>query len=191
MKIKFFLLAVILTATFGINLYAGAGCASCEHDHGTEVKAATEVKTEVKADDSCPDGVCASDKHEHKSTEAAAKEPVKESGDAPATVNTLGLKTLISSGVPLTILDARSGKYDDGRRIPGAQSLNAESKAEEIAKVLPNKESLVITYCANLKCPASHKLYTHLKSLGYTNLIEYPEGIDGWVAAGNPVNAPK
>ena len=186
MKIKFFLLAVILTATFGINLFAGEGCASCEHDHGAEVKAATEIKTEVKAEP-CPDGACTSDKHEHKANEAAAK----ESGDAPATVNTLGLKTLISSGVPLTILDARAGKYDDGRRIPGAQSLNAESKAEEIAKVLPNKESLVITYCANLKCPASHKLYTHLKSLGYTNLIEYPEGIDGWVAAGNPVNAPK
>lgn len=191
MKIKFFLLAVILTATFGINLFAGEGCASCEHDHGTEVKAVSEAKNEVKADDSCPDGTCASDKHEHKATEAAAKEPVKESGDAPATVNTLGLKTLISSGVPLTILDARAGKYDDGRRIPGAQSLNAESKAEDIARVLPNKESLIVTYCANLNCPASHKLYTHLKSIGYTNLIEYPEGIDGWVAAGNPVNAPK
>ncbi|HMM60116.1 MAG TPA: rhodanese-like domain-containing protein, partial [Candidatus Rifleibacterium sp.] len=73
----------------------------------------------------------------------------------------------------------------------GALSLNAESKAEEIAKVLPNKESLIVTYCANLNCPASHKLYTHLKSLGYTNLSEYTEGIDGWVAAGNPVNAPK
>ncbi len=95
------------------------------------------------------------------------------------------------SGVPLTILDARSGQYDDGKRIPGALSLNAESKPEEIAKVLPNKEGLIITYCANLKCPASDMLYKHLKSLGYSNLLEYPEGIQGWIEAGNPVKPAK
>ncbi|HAE41273.1 MAG TPA: sulfurtransferase, partial [Candidatus Riflebacteria bacterium] len=88
-------------------------------------------------------------------------------------------------------LDARSGKYDDGKRIADALSLNAESKPEEVSKVLPKKDALIVTYCANLKCPASNALYNHLKSLGYTNLIEYPEGIQGWIEAGNPVKATK
>ena len=180
---------MILTATFGINLYAGAGCASCEHGHGAEVKAATEVKTEVKADESCPDGVCASDKHDHKATEAAAKTR-QRSGDAPATVNTLGLKP--SSAVaflsPFSMPEQANTMMEEEFPVPCLSTRNQRPK-----KSLKSFRTKIID--RNLLCqpqlPASHKLYTHLKSLGYTNLIEYPEGIDGWVAAGNPVNAPK
>lgn len=85
------------------------------------------------------------------------------------------------------IVDARSGKYDDGRRIPGAKSLNAASKVSAILTMLPEKEALIVTYCSNLNCPASGKLFKHLKSLGYKNLIEYPEGIQGWLGAGHEV----
>ena len=82
------------------------------------------------------------------------------------------------------ILDARSGKYDDGQRIPGAQSLNDKSTATEIAAVVKNKDQKIVTYCANPKCPASARLAKHLAKLGYTNIVEYPLGIQGWVAAG-------
>jgi len=85
------------------------------------------------------------------------------------------------------IFDARSGKYDDGRRIPGAKSLNDQSSKAEIQAAIPEKNTALVTYCANLKCPASEKLANHLKSLGYTNVREYPEGIEGWVAAGKAV----
>lgn len=187
MKLKALILAVILTASFGNVLFAEEGCSSCVD----AAKSATEAKTaDVKSTESCPDGVCsATDGHNHK--EAAAPAHTEEKADAPATINTLGLKTLINSKVPLIVLDARSGEFDDGKRLPGALSLNADSKAEDIAKALPSKEALIVTYCSNLKCPASHKLYTHLQSLGYTNLIEYPEGIQGWVEAGNPVTSSK
>ena len=182
MKFRFFLFSVLLIGSFAAASFAGPGCDSCATEAAHEEK---EQTTEVKASEACPDGVCATDAHEHKA------DKVDAATDVPATINTLGLKTLINSGAPLTILDARSGEFDDGRRIAGAIALNAESKAEEIAKVLPNKEALIVTYCSNVKCPASHKLYTHLRSLGYTNLIEYPEGIQGWVEAGNPVTSAK
>lgn len=104
-----------------------------------------------------------------------------------ARIDTPTLAAMIKAGTPMTLLDARSGKYDDGRRIPGAKSLNAESSAEDVAKVVPDKGSLVVTYCTNLQCPASHKLAEHLKKLGYANVVEYPFGIEGWAAAGNAV----
>jgi rhodanese-related sulfurtransferase/YHS domain-containing protein len=104
-----------------------------------------------------------------------------------ANIDTPVLKTLLSSGIPVTILDARSGKYDDGKRIPGARSLTSQAGAEEVQKVIPSKKSLVITYCANLKCPASARLAAHLRKLGYTNVMEYPEGIEGWITAGGEV----
>ena len=70
-------------------------------------------------------------------------------------------------------------------------SIQSDHIAEEIAKVVKDKASLVVTYCANLKCPASHKLAEHLGKLGYTNVVEYPYGIEGWATAGNAVETVK
>ena len=117
--------------------------------------------------------------------------PGVETASTLPTLNTAGLKVLLDSGASLTLLDARYGKYDDGRRIPGAKSLNAKSTASQIAAVIPSKESLVVTYCSNQKCPASNMLAEHLGELGYKNVIEYPYGIAGWADAGNKVNKAK
>jgi rhodanese-related sulfurtransferase len=94
---------------------------------------------------------------------------------------------MIGASTPVSILDARSGKWDDGRRIPGAKSLNAGSKDDEIAAMLPSKDALVVTYCTNTKCQASPMLAKRLREMGYKNVIELPVGIDGWEAAGQKV----
>jgi rhodanese-related sulfurtransferase len=106
---------------------------------------------------------------------------------AHPTIEVAALATLLKAKTELVLLDARAAKWDDGRRIPGARSLNAESSEKDIAAVIPAKDSLVITYCTNLKCQASPMLAKHLRELGYTNVIELPVGIDGWEAAGQKV----
>lgn len=106
-------------------------------------------------------------------------------------VNTQALKVMLSAKVPMVLLDARTGKFDDGKRLPGAKALAPDCKAEEAAKVIPAKDAFVVTYCANLHCPASHKLLDNLKKLGYTNVAKYPDGIEAWVKAGNEVVAAK
>ena len=110
---------------------------------------------------------------------------------ASAAIDTPALATLVKSGVPLVVLDARSGKYDDGRRIPGAQALSAKADAKQAAALIKSKDALVVTYCSNLKCPASRQLAQRLKTLGYTNVLEYHKGIEGWAAAGLPVSSVK
>ncbi len=102
-------------------------------------------------------------------------------------INITVLENLLESNLPMVLLDARTGKWDDKTRIPGAQSLNDKSTKDEVEKVIKNKDTLVIVYCANLKCPASNKLYIHLKKLGYKNVLEYPFGIEGWLESGNDI----
>jgi len=104
-----------------------------------------------------------------------------------AEINTSALKSLINSGVNLTLVDARTGKYDDGRRISNALNIGPEAKDEEIQGALKSKDALIVSYCANLKCPASRLLAAKLKALGYKHVLEYPQGIEGWVGEGNPV----
>jgi len=118
----------------------------------------------------------------------------KKCGDCPpavkaaaAEIQTPALKALLASGVPVVVLDARTGKFDDGRRIPGAKQLSPEATAEQAASAIPAKGALVVTYCSGVKCPASEALAARLKALGYSNILEYREGIAGWVEAGNEV----
>lgn len=102
-------------------------------------------------------------------------------------VDTKGLATLISSGVPVVILDARRGKWDDGKRIGTAQWLSYEATAQEAAEVIPALDSLVVVYCTNPHCPASLWLAAHLTELGYINILKYGEGIEEWINSGYPV----
>ncbi len=97
------------------------------------------------------------------------------------------LKIVLAARQDVVLLDARSGQYDDGRRIPGAKQLHDNCSAEEAAAAIPSKTSLIVTYCSNTRCPASDRLAKRLFALGYTNLLEYPEGIQGWCSAQNPV----
>lgn len=106
-------------------------------------------------------------------------------------INTLALENIIQSGVPVVIADARTGEYDDKTRIPGAISLAPDAGADVIGKAIKSKDTLVITYCGSLQCPASNMLYMHLKKLGYKNVLEYPFGIKGWLSAGKDVEMAK
>ena len=109
--------------------------------------------------------------------------------DAIPTVDTPALAVLLKSGAPGVILDARTGKWDDGRRVPGARTLSAKTTAEGAAALIKTKNTLVVTYCSGPKCPASHHLATRLRALGYTNILEYSHGIEGWAKAGLPIES--
>jgi rhodanese-related sulfurtransferase len=103
-------------------------------------------------------------------------------------IDTHALANLIASGVPLVILDARGGKYDDGKRIASAQKLSYEATEKQAAQVIPSLNSLIVVYCSNLQCPASDYLASRLSELGYVNILKYPEGIQEWINAGHPVH---
>ena len=124
---------------------------------------------------------------------ACAMKAAEKIGGEEAAVPTIGtatLATLLDAGIDMVLLDARGGKYDDGRRIPGAKNLPGKPEATAVAKLIPSKKALVVTYCSHTKCPASSRLAAHLRGLGYANVVEYPVGIKGWAEAGKRVEKP-
>lgn len=124
----------------------------------------------------CAAGVCMA------KVSGASADTMKE-----GVVNTAALVAMLRTKTPMTLLDARTGKFDDGNRIPGALALAPDASEAQVTAILPDKQKLVVTYCANLKCPASHMLGERLRQLGYANVLEYREGIDGWAAGGNTI----
>lgn len=109
------------------------------------------------------------------------------SAPALAAVDTATMAILLRANVPVVLLDARSERDDDGKRIPGAVRLPAGSTAYQVQQAVGRKGRLVVTYSGSLPCPASLKLYRHLRNLGYDNVLDYPDGLAGWQAAGYPV----
>lgn len=83
-----------------------------------------------------------------------------------------------------TLLDARYGEYYDGKVIPTAKHLGSNSAESVITAQLPDKKAKIITYCAGVKCPASKQLADKLRKMGYTDVTEYTEGLEGWTGAG-------
>jgi rhodanese-related sulfurtransferase len=102
-------------------------------------------------------------------------------------IDTNALAVLIASGVPLVILDARSAKWDDGKRIATAKTLTADASEEQAMELIPSKESLVVVYCSNVHCSASSHLAKRLSDLGYINILKYEAGIQEWINSGHSV----
>jgi len=90
------------------------------------------------------------------------------------------LKNLIESKTPMVLLDARTQKWDDGRRIPGGKSLPADSDPALFTETAPNKDALVVIYCGGVQCPAGKALAEKMLSEGYTHVLEYAGGIKEW-----------
>ena len=177
----------------------GAACDVKKAGNCGQTGAASEVKATgcPKEGAACADakpGKCGKNAcGECKEGKVCAKCPkaAEAAGAGVGTLTVEALDSLLAAKVPAVVLDARSGKYDDGERLPGAKSLTDKATAEEAAKLIPSKEHLVVTYCANPKCPASDRLAKHLTKLGYKNVIELPAGIQGWKEAGKPVEKAK
>ena len=52
-------------------------------------------------------------------------------------IDTRALQALMQAKVPAVVLDARAGKWDDGRRIPGAKQLAPGDAAAKAATLIP------------------------------------------------------
>lgn len=167
-------LAIMTAAVLALGtVNATAGCGDCGGHKG-------EGKHKHAGD-------CKGDTCEVNQQRAREKETHDQGKHEFPTIDTAALKVLLATNDDLVLLDARSGKYDDGQRLPGAGQMSPNSQTKEMKKAIPAKDSLIVTYCSNVKCPASLHLARALKKHGYTNVIKYPAGIEGWMAAGNQV----
>lgn len=185
-SLLFSLVAVVLLVAAAD---AGLACATCGCRAKKAPPGAVKVcpvtgATAPSLDGSCASGACALSAPAPKAEAGHAHEADVRLDPAVATVSTAGLQALLDARVPLVLVDARSAKYDDGFRLPGAKYLPAGSSAAEVRRALVLKNKLVVTYCANLQCPASAALAKQLREMGYTSVIEYPYGIQGWREAG-------
>lgn len=85
----------------------------------------------------------------------------------------------------------KKGHYPDAVNfefpIPELKDMSEEQKAAFVALLRPDKDRILVFYCGFTKCTRSHNGAMWAKKLGYRNAYRCPGGINGWIAAGFPV----
>ncbi|HXW91005.1 MAG TPA: rhodanese-like domain-containing protein [Terriglobales bacterium] len=104
-----------------------------------------------------------------------------------ATISTKDLKAKLDGKQNVTVVETLAPERYREAHIPKALNLPPERIQELAPRLLPNKQAEIITYCTNNQCHASRYAARELAAMGYTNVAHYPEGKQGWMEAGFPV----
>lgn len=99
------------------------------------------------------------------------------------------LKAKLDAGENIILVEALPEKYYEDKHLPGALNLPHTQIAELASTLLPDKSAEIVVYCANGACQNSSLAANQLVELGYTNVQDYEEGKQDWVAAGLPTES--
>lgn len=97
------------------------------------------------------------------------------------------LKRQLDAGAPLTIVEVLAPHAYRKAHLPGAVNLPILGLRHMAEAMLPDKEATIVVYCQNARCGSSAKAARVLGELGYTNVREFRDGKEAWIAAGYPI----
>jgi rhodanese-related sulfurtransferase len=88
------------------------------------------------------------------------------------------------SGWSFTIVDARTRVEFEESHLAGAINVPAVQVLGMLPKRINDKHRELVFYCNGPKCTKSQKAARAAIDLGYTNILEYNEGLPAWTKAG-------
>jgi rhodanese-related sulfurtransferase len=104
-------------------------------------------------------------------------------------ITTAELSGRLGSGAhDFTLVDARTRvEYGEGH-VRGAVNCPSSETKDLLKKLVQNRSRQLVFYCNGPKCTKSQKAARAALALGYTNVVEYNEGLPAWGKAGLPID---
>lgn len=84
----------------------------------------------------------------------------------------------------VVLIDARSEVEFGEVHIAGAVLVPARLVATKLPAVVKERSTPVVFYCNGPNCTKTLKAAKAAKAIGYTNVLEYKEGLPGWAKSG-------
>lgn len=100
-------------------------------------------------------------------------------------VSTPTLVSLLTAGAPVALIDCRAADALAEPRIPGSMVFVAGWNEDGIAGRFPSKDILMVLYDGGA-ISVRGEVRRLFSEAGFTNILQYPDGIQGWIAAGQP-----
>jgi len=112
----------------------------------------------------------------------AAGMPDWKARGGPVSVSAAHIKKLIDEKASFALVDARPRRLADKGMIPTAINIPDTEFDKQVDRLPADKATPVIFYCAGLECVLSDKSADKARTLGYTQVLTYPEGYPEWEA---------
>ena len=93
------------------------------------------------------------------------------------------IKQNLDSNKPMILVEALPPDYYAAGHLPGAINIPHEAIRNRAPEMLPDKDALIVVYCASTACRNSLLASKVLRQMGYTNVREYVEGKEHWLDA--------
>jgi len=87
-------------------------------------------------------------------------------------------------GAPFVLVDARDSVQYAEEHLP--EAINISYVDIRPGAELPPRDARVVVYCSDVDCPISQYAYAALEGMGYREIYDMREGLQGWKAAGYP-----
>ena len=97
------------------------------------------------------------------------------------------VKALRETGQKFRMVCVLTPDWFHGKLIEGSEWIPQDKLEQEAPKAFPNKDELIIVYCASYDCPQSTKGTKTLMQMGYKNVFDYRGGIKEWEEHGMPI----
>lgn len=150
------------------------GSSRCTASHKAARKAMALGYTNVSV---MPEGIKGWEEARLPTETASLVDPIKM-------IDPAGLNMKRLAAAPIFIFDVNSAERFATSHVAGAANVTTKVAADQLP---PNKGAMLVFYCANSRCGASHKAAHAAVGHGYTNVWVMGAGIKGWEEANLPV----
>jgi len=105
------------------------------------------------------------------------------------TIETEELERMLGGNEDMVLVNVLDSASFEKEHIPGSHHVpNSDPNlVMEVTRLAGAKDRRVVVYCSNPKCHASPEAGRKLEDAGFTNVLHYPGGMEGWKLAGYAV----
>lgn len=94
---------------------------------------------------------------------------------------------MMENGEDFTLVEVLAEEDYKKGHVPKAINIPVDRIEKDAEKLLPDKDKVIVVYCASFLCSASTGATRLLQSMGYTRVLDYKGGKDDWQKAGLPL----
>jgi rhodanese-related sulfurtransferase len=100
------------------------------------------------------------------------------------TIDRAALQARLTRNPQPILVEALPASHFEQAHLPGALNIPHDSVDALAARLLPDKNAVIIVYCASKTCRNSDFVAQRLAALGYSRVRTYPGGKADWIEAG-------
>lgn len=101
--------------------------------------------------------------------------------------HTVGTGCLVRRLGAVILVDALGPPYFHNGHLPDAVNIPPHQVLQRAERLLPDRNAAIVVYGNDAHSSNARIVLEKLAQLGYTNLLLYLDGIEGWAGAGLPV----